>query len=596
MLLNPGKWGTFGPFYCFLRKIAFLTVDLLRKYFAPAVLLCGGLLFLVACANQTPLTGGEKDTEAPKLDSTLSTRNFQTNFKKQEIALYFDEWVQLKDVFNQVVVSPPLAKRPVIERRKKSIRFRFDDEEILHDSATYVINFGNAIVDLNESNPAEIVFVFSTGPYIDSLSVSGSVVDAYTGKPVEKALFMLYENTADSVVRTERPFYFARTDRDGNFTISNVKTGTFKAVALVDENLNYKYDGQNEKIGFLDTLLKVLPPPKPLAADTAKADSLALVSDSLALPQVGTQPDKVRIRLFQEKAPLFLKDRETRTYGQVKLVFSREPDSLVIGHEDIGQKVLVEQRADTVVVWYDTPADTTWKLFVRIDEERTDTIEVDKRPRDLFLSGARVKLQAERGPKPEEIHPDTSLSLNFNFPVDGVEESAFILSDDSTKATLTVRIQKDGENPRRLFVRSAWKEGRSYTLSLLPGAVTTFFGISNADTLVRTFKTQLRKDFGSLTLRVKDLSANKNYVVRLLSSQKEVFATTVSGKEEAIIRKGALAPGIYEVEIIEDLDNNGKWTTGNYDEHRQPERLFRKALEQMRANWELDVAIEPTFE
>ncbi|RME10590.1 MAG: hypothetical protein D6816_03105, partial [Bacteroidetes bacterium] len=145
-------------------------------------------------------------------------------------------------------------------------------------------------------------------------------------------------------------------------------------------------------------------------------------------------------------------------------------------------------------------------------------------------------------------------------------------------------------------VRSAWKEGRSYTLSLLPGAVTTFFGISNADTLVRTFKTQLRKDFGSLTLRVKDLSANKNYVVRLLSSQKEVFATTVSGKEEAVIRKGALAPGIYEVEIIEDLDNNGKWTTGNYDEHRQPERLFRKALEQMRANWELDVAIEPTFE
>lgn len=551
---------------------------------------------MVACANQTPLTGGEKDTEPPKLDSTLSTRNFQTNFKKQEIALYFDEWVQLKDVFNQVVVSPPLAKRPVIERRKKSIRFRFDDEEVLRDSATYVINFGNAIVDLNESNPAEIVFVFSTGPYIDSLSVSGSVVDAYTGKPVEKALFMLYENTADSVVRTERPFYFARTDRDGNFTISNVKTGTFKAVALVDENLNYKYDGQNEKIGFLDTLLKVLPPPKPLAADTAKADSLALVSDSLALPQVGALPDKVRIRLFQEEAPLFLKDRETRTYGQVKLVFSREPDSLVFGHEDIGQKVLVEQRADTVVVWYDTPADTTWKLFVRIDEERTDTIEVEQRPRDLFLSGSRVKLQAERGPKAEEIHPDTSLSLNFNFPVGGVEESAFILSDDSTKATLTVRIQKDGENPRRLFVRSAWKEGRSYTLSLLPGAVTTFFGISNADTLVRTFKTQLRKDFGSLTLRVKDLSANKNYVVRLLSSQKEVFATTVSGKEEAVIREGALAPGIYEVEIIEDLDNNGKWTTGNYDEHRQPERLFRKALEQMRANWELDVAIEPTFE
>ncbi len=550
---------------------------------------------MVACANQTPLTGGEKDTEPPKLDSTLSTPNYQTNFAKQEIALYFDEWVQLKDVFNQVVVSPPLAKRPVIERRKKSIRFRFDEEEVLRDSATYVINFGNAIVDLNESNPAEIVFVFSTGPFIDSLSVSGNVLDAYTGKPVEKALFMLYENTADSVVRTERPFYFARTDREGNFTISNVKTGVFKAVALVDENLNYKYDGQNEKIGFPDTLLKVLPPPKPEISDSLKVDSLSQLQDSLPVAQASPIATKVSIRLFQEAAPLFLKEKETGTYGQVKLVFSREPDSLDIGYEELGQKIWTDPRKDTVVLWYDLPVDTAWKLFVR-RAEKTDTIEVGKHSRERFLSGVRVRLQAARSQKKEEIHPDTSLTLSFNYPIDRFDESAFLLSDDSTGVVLPLRVQLDSGNHRQLVVSSEWKEGRDYTLSLLPGAVTTFFGTPNADTLVREFKTRLRKDFGSLTLRVNDLSADKNYVVRLLSNQKEVYSRTVSGLEKLVIKKAALAPGVYEVEIIEDLDGNGKWTTGNYDEHRQPERLFRESLEQLRANWELDVSIEPTFE
>ena len=562
---------------------------MIRKYLLSAILLGGAMLFLFACANQTALTGGPKDTTAPQLDSVLSTPNFQTNFKKQEIALYFDEWVQLKDAFNQVVVSPPLEKRPVIERRKKSIRFRFDEDEVLRDSATYVINFGNAIVDLNEGNPAEIVFVFSTGPFIDSLSVSGTVVDAYTGKPVDKALFMLYENAADSVVRKERPFYFARTDPQGNFTISNVKAGAFKAVAMVDENLNYKYDGQNEKIGFLDTLLKVAPPPKQPTKDTLSSDSLLVVPGN-------PRSERVRIRLFQEEGPLFVKEKETRAYGQVKLVFNQAPDSLQINYEDVQQKTLIEPGIDTVLVWYDTPVDTTWHLYLALGTQKKDTIKVGKLSRELFLSSARVKLQDKRSPKKEAIHPDTTLALAFNLPLSAFNESAFVLTDDSTKTQHPFRVQMDATHPRRLLVKSAWKEGGHYTLSMAPGAVTTFFGISNADTLMKKFSTQLRKDFGSLTLRVKGLSADKNYVFRLLSKQQaEVFSQPLGGMEATVVKRSALTPGVYEVEIIEDLDGNGKWTTGNYDLHRQPERLFRKTLEPLRANWELDVSIEPSF-
>lgn len=560
-----------------------------------AFLICALTLIVVACANRVPLTGGEKDTQPPQLDTLRSTPNYQVNFKKQEIVLYFDEWVNLKDVFNQVVVSPPLAKRPIIERRKKSIHFRFDEEESLRDSATYVINFGTAIQDITENNPATIVYVFSTGPFIDSLSVSGSVVDAFTEKPVEKALVMLYENTADSVVRTERPFYFARTDSEGKFVISNVKAGKFKAVALVDDNLNYKYDGQKEKIGFVDTLLSVSPLPKVPPADTLTTDSLNAFSDLPVAWPTASSGTQVFIKLFQEEVPLLLKDKETRTYGQIQLVFSRQPDTVSITHDDLGQKVLIEPRSDTVVVWYDLPNDTIWNLYAHYDPEKTDTIEVDVLSRSLFLSSASLKLEGPQPTKTEEIHPDTSLALTFNYPIETFVGEGFILVNDSTGVPLKVNVRRDADNPRRLWVQSAWKEGQNFSLSLLPGSVTSFFGFSNADTLKLKVKTLLRKEFGSLTLRVKSLSAEKHYVIRLLSNEKQVFSIPVSGKEAVDVKRPALTPGTYELEIIEDLDANGKWTTGNYSEHRQPEPLFRKSLEALRANWELDVTVEPTF-
>lgn len=568
-----------------------------RIYPLSVLVLLGALLFLVACANKATLTGGPKDEQAPKLDTALSTRNFQSNFRKQEIALYFDEWVQLKDVFNQVIVSPPLEKRPIVELRKKSIRFRFDEDEKLRDSATYVINFGNAIVDLNESNPAQLVFVFSTGPFIDSLSVNGKVVDALSGKPVEKALFMLYENTADSVVKKDRPFYFSRTDKDGNFTITNVRAGEFKAVALVDENLNYKYDGQNEKIGFLDTLLNVSPPAAPEVVDTVTMDSISLTPDSLKSTIHKAAGPLVLVRLFQEEGKLLLKEKVTSNYGQVKLIFNHTPDILKITHEDVGQTQLEEAREDTVVVWYDTPIDTSWSLYVDYGGEKTDTISVAKRSRDVFVAAAKVELEKPKTQGPERIHPDTTLTLTFNQPLTDIQLTAFLLTNDSTGKTENALINKNPLNPRQLIIAADWLEGSDYSLKMLPDAVTGFYGITNLDTLEKKFETLQRKDFGELTLRVKNLVMQYGYVIRILNNQGSlIFSEQVSGQNEVVIKRGSLKPGVYDVEIIEDTDHNGKWTTGNYDLHRQPERLFRESLEQLRANWELDVSVEPVFE
>ena len=191
-------------------------------------LLCLIVFLVQGCANIVAPTGGAKDITPPNIIEAKSTKNFQTNFKKQRIEMTFDEWIKLEDVFNQVVVSPPLNEQPQVTQDGKKIVFEFGKKEELRENATYTINFGTSVKDLAEGNIAKnLRFVFSTGAIIDSLTVRGRVVDAVTGLPTEGAVLMLYDNFSDTVVRKIKPFYFGRTDKNGEAIIENVREGKF---------------------------------------------------------------------------------------------------------------------------------------------------------------------------------------------------------------------------------------------------------------------------------------------------------------------------------------------------------------------------------
>jgi hypothetical protein len=522
---------------------------------------------LVRCANIVPPVGGAEDVTPPQVVVEESTPNRQTNFQKQRITLTFDEFVVLEDVFNQVVVSPPLQYRPTLSLKGKTLRVDFDSREVLLENATYTINFGEAVKDLNEKNPAEnLRFVFSTGPVLDSLTLQGKLVDAEKGEPVDGALFMLYENLSDTVVRTLRPFYFAKTDTSGTFLIENIRPGTFKGFALKDENLNYKFDQANELIGF--------------------PDSLIVVTDSVV---------PLQIRMFTEAEVARLLDSDVSQYGHVKLILNQPPPrNLTVDVENAAVHTVLEADADTLRVWYDLPNPVEWDLYVEQDTLWRDTLTVTPLNRTAFLQNAQLA-RLEQGVNNEVIrlNPDRTIQIAFNFPLVSYDSTKLKVYEDTVRREVRPVIVKDSLAPRSLILQYPWQEAVTYQVEMLPGAATDLYGLLNRDTVLLNYRVEPRKSFATLELTLDSLDDKTNYVVQLLFQESNLVEEfRVGGVSRYQRTFNTLPPGDYSLQIITDLNNNGRWDTGNYDLKRQPEPIVqRKFTQQLRANWKLEETV-----
>jgi hypothetical protein len=523
------------------------------------------------------------------VDSLRSTPNFSTNFAERRIRLRFDEWVTLSDVGTQVVVSPPLVKKPEVALRGKTVTVAFDKAEQLRPNTTYTINFGTAVKDFHADNPAkDLRFVFSTGAFIDSLSMSGIVVDALTGEPIENVSVMLYDNLSDSVPRKERPYYFSRSDKGGQYAIRNVRAGIFKVVAIEDGDQNLRWDGENERVAFADSSLRL--------------DSGATLLSAL--------------RLFKSQPRLRLAQRDASRYGLVKLGFNASPDAVEVQAEAAGLRFLTEKNQDSLWVWYDLAAPTAWQLLVG-----KDTVPVKELSRENFLKNRRVGFADEapgavaaggqRGgrapaapaagapnvPPPISAartvvqNPAKSAFLPFSGPLASVDTSRWLLHVDSVRSGV-FEAAVDSASPRRARLQANWKGGKTYSLVLLPGAVTDFWGVPNADTLRRNFTVPAEKQLGTLNLTLQALTPGAPYSLQLLNGTtlEEVRNFVADAPEKVLIIKD-LIPSTYTARLVRDPNGNGQWDTGDYFAGRQPEQVVVKKLESLRANWELEATL-----
>lgn len=543
--------------------------------------------FLSYCATPFPPSGGEKDTTPPGLVDDKTTPNKQVNFKKQDIVLTFDEWINLKNIFEQVVVSPPLEYPFELKIKGKSVFLKFDEKEVLRDNATYTINFGDAIQDLTENNPAkDLRFVFATGAYIDSLAIAGSLIDAITHSPIENALFMLYENTSDSVVYKDRPFYFAKSDKNGSFKIENIKSGTFKAVALKDEDLNYLYN-KGEAIGFLDTLFTLTGnPTMPMDTSGAKQDSSQLFQPKI--PQFN-------IALFKEDIPLALRDVDSSRYGFLNLIFNQAP--LFVATSPLGWQdtIYKERDKDSLKIWYPPQEEgKDWMLIVSRDSVLQDTIPVPMSTQSSYLQSGRLIPLTDDSPK--NIPPKSNVIIPFNNPLKTIDTSKVMLLEDSIRKSVTPTFFFDTIVGRKLNTQYKWKEEIPYELLILPGAVTDVFEHSNKDSILLKILPASSKLFGNLSLTINDLDSSKWYICELFYKETNLITRwSIHNQKEYKQSWTALKPGSYQIVIKRDDNKNGRWDSGSYDNHRQIEPVFKKSLEQLRQNWDLEAEVSPVF-
>ncbi len=508
------------------------------------------MIFLYGCASPKSPTGGPKDVTPPAIVESASTPNRQKNFHQKEITIVFDEWVVLKDIYTQLVVSPLMPSNPEIKLKGKGIVIKLPDN--LKENTTYTINFGNAIADLNEGNVLEnYAFVFSTGDVLDSIKLSGVVTDAFTLKPADGIWVMLYPVGEDSAVYKRKPDYIAKTNKDGKWTMSNIRVDSFRVVALKDDNQNFLYDQEGEEIGWLD---KTINTSQPLSV----------------LPDLWVSSG--------EKKPII---REVIHYapGWMKVIVDAPlpkpvPDFLPA----IESKVIVWDK-DTLQVWYKGVNNYAGYVVLNGDSTRVRTTLAPS----MMAMHARLKITSGR------LHPNASATFISIVPIMSVDTGKFLLHHDSL-GTSPLKIVVDDSDKRKISLKASWVGPTKYNLTILPGAITDFWGRMN-DTIKQPILVGTPDQYGDLTMNIEGLDSSKQYVLLIKQAEQIIDTFVLQHQHGGQLKKGGLLPGKYTLELIEDLNHNGLWDTGNYGLKRQPERKMIYNPDNLRAGWELEAKV-----
>jgi len=612
----------------------------LKRYLLVIAVGLSGLL-VFSCANVVSPTGGPKDETPPKVLRS-NPANQSTNYDGGDVRIFFDEFVTLENLQQNLLVSPPLKNDPEVRIRGKSIIMSITDT--LLEATTYNFFFGESVVDITENNAIpNFQFVVSTGDFVDSLSVVGILRDAHTLLPEEGVFVMMYENIYDSVPYLERPVYLSKTNEAGQFQINNMREGKFLMFALKDLNSSFTFDDPTENIGFIDSLVSpyYIEPVLPgLPADSIQlTDSVAnpdeknldlppgesntssdqainnytsvnnnilppdsLSSDSL-LSNFKTTYPLFEMFLFQEKDTL---QRVISAYrvskGKVNIALRVPADSVIVRDYEnsfIDGWFLPEYNItrDTLTMWLpDLDADTL-KLEISdmtnvIDSATVSLVErttrsrfaAEEEPEQTFLNISAPSLQSRN------ILPYFEpFVLRSQTPLANFDASMFeLFLNDSVPVDFNF-VFKD-EVKRELEMRAQLEPDSSYLLYIPPGSITDIFGDIN-DTISHKFSINNTEDYGTIML-VLTLPSNfeeNQFLLQLLNESLEtvIQERTISGSDTYTFNH--LPASKFKVRLILDENENGIWDTGNYLKRKQPEKvfIFREIIES-RLNWEVE--------
>ncbi|TDE54958.1 Ig-like domain-containing protein [Flavobacterium sp. GT3P67] len=516
------------------------------------------LLVIVGCAKRGSITGGLKDTIAPVLKASFP-ENFSKNFKDNEIKLVFDENIKLKNLNKQLIISPPMKYEPSILPTTPSKTITIKIKDTLQPNTTYSFNFGQSIADNNEGNPFnQFKYVFSTGDYIDSLSLGGTVKSAYDKEVESFVSVMLYDvndTFKDSIVYNENPRYVTNTlDSLKTFRFENLKAGKYLLVAMKDYNSNNKYNPKTDKIGF-------------------SKDFITIPNDTI-----------YELELFKETLP-FKAFKPSQASGN-KLLLGYEgkvnsanerPKIILKNNTDVLSTITTKfPKKDSLQIWYKPIKTDSLNLAVAKDKYGANFIfKIKDQKKDTL-----------------NITPVQSGTLNFrdkftlesSTPLIRIENSKINLINNA-KAAVPFTTEYDEFN-QKLYFDFKKEPLENYTFEILPGALTDFFEKSN-DTLTYKLNTRNTSDYGNLSVALENVKQFP-VIVELTNIKGDVLATEYTEKNTTI-DFNLIEPALYTLRAIYDTNKNKEWDSGNYLEKRQAEEViyFSKEID-VRANWDVN--------
>lgn len=587
---------------------------------------------VVACASIGTPDGGPYD-ETPPVFLGSSPEPFALGVKDKRVTLEFDEFIKIEKAAEKVVISPPQITMPEIKTNGKKVVVQLHDS--LKANTTYSINFSDAIVDYNEGNPlGDFAFLFSTGDRIDTLVVSGTVLNASNLEPIKGILVGLHSDLADSAFN-KKPFdRVSRTDDDGRFTICGIAPGKYRAYALQDANQNYMFDQKNEMVAFLDSLVVPYTEIR-MHQDTIWTDSLTV--DSIReVPCVHYLPDDLVLLAFTE-APTqrYLTKVERPALNRFSIYFSLGSDSLplltplnfpaedaYIVQTSLDYDSITYWMKDSLVYYQDTLSfaltyeytDTAGLLV-----PRTDTLElVPKKTRSKILQEEEKKREEARKerekllkrgdtipeskPEPQflpiKIKGGTSMDINSNVLIDFDEP---IVQCDEAAIRLYKKVDTLWKEQPRVFrqrkhelmgyeLLGEWRPEAEYKVTIDSAAFVGLYGLHTKQQEVKLkFKSLDR--YSTLYLTIQD--ALPSYVVQLLGSGEKV------ARQQRVVKGQAdfyfLKPGTYHIRVFNDCNGNGVWDTGLYEGKEQAEEVYYfPGKMEMRENWDYTQEWNPT--
>lgn len=616
-----------------------------------AVLVLFSTAFLWRCANIGNPQGGPKDTLPPNVmgaTPAFNTTGVDT-IGNTRIYITFDEFVQLKDQQKEFFTSPAMKKKPQLLIKGRGVQI--DIQDTLRPNTTYVLNFGSSIRDNNEGNPLNgFRYVFSTGDYVDSMFMSGYTVDAYKKDSAGKTLIYFYEATDsifttgpylrlfeegrpdslpayDSTLFKVQPDFIARAENNGIFIAQNLKPVDYKVYAIEDTNGNFTYEPGVDQVGFLDGVYNPLDMPDFMAwYDTTR--------------MYMTAEPQIYLRMFMDKQfkRQNLAEQKRPDQYKIELYFNApypQIDSLVLEGIDSSQIITeyVTRGRDTINLWLNVPGDQLpdtikgritylkhdsinnlvqntdklalfWKYFETKEEEREREKEEKERQR-AEEAGEEYTPPAKPNPfkynlsAKGDVNPEENISISFDYPIvqmDSARISLVRLGENEDMYRVRYDISQDSVDMRKWIISAQWQPEQKYRI-VIPDSVFLNVAGQRNDSIKSEFSILSPDKFGMLTVSVVGKTPESNYILQLLGSNDKVL------QERKYVHTGThtfryISPGDVKLRVVEDLNGNGEWDSGDVIAHRQPERVELyipdngNDLIAMKANWEIEIRVD----